>query len=215
MDRQRESRSLDVARLITFGQGHCHGLTSCMAAVLHVFSSVLGIDVAYVRGCTALLCRGVCLQHASRCANLTSVCVSVPCVWPSVSHSYVCRTPSWIRYRSGDCVAGLKGGARRGCASNTVDRHHWLELSLRPTMKLVVCDLSYDDGYLHLCGLRDIAPRGRRWRRHSGGWTSLHTPVSIAYSPACGLYPQCHALRFASTAAIGPGDVLGGESCVW
>ena len=48
VDRRRESRSNSVARLITYGQGHCHGLTSCMAAVLHAFSPVLGIDVAYV-----------------------------------------------------------------------------------------------------------------------------------------------------------------------
>ena len=48
VDRRRESRSLDAARLITYGQGHCHGLSSCMAAVLHSFGSILGIDVMYV-----------------------------------------------------------------------------------------------------------------------------------------------------------------------
>jgi len=50
VDRRRESRSQDVSRLITYGQGHCHGLTSTLSAVLLPFAPLIGIDLHYRKG---------------------------------------------------------------------------------------------------------------------------------------------------------------------
>lgn len=50
VDRRREARMQSWGRLVTYGQGHCHGLSSTMAGALHTFSHVLGIDVRYRRG---------------------------------------------------------------------------------------------------------------------------------------------------------------------
>ena len=57
VDRRREARSLSVARLITYGQGHCHGLTSTAVAVVLPFASALGLEVKYRNG-FMFPCRG-------------------------------------------------------------------------------------------------------------------------------------------------------------
>jgi hypothetical protein len=47
LDRGREARSLDCARLATGGQGHCHTLSCVVAAFLAPFQDALGVDVCY------------------------------------------------------------------------------------------------------------------------------------------------------------------------
>jgi len=48
--RTRNSRSRDASKLVCYGQGHCHGVTSCMAAYFSVFAPLLGIDQRYRSG---------------------------------------------------------------------------------------------------------------------------------------------------------------------
>lgn len=51
LDRSRHSAMCDdIARFACNGQGHCHTVSSTMAAFLYPFSSVLGIDVMYRGG---------------------------------------------------------------------------------------------------------------------------------------------------------------------
>ena len=50
VDRSRVARSDCAGRLAVNGQGHCHGVSSTMAAFLLPVASVLGIDLKY-RGC--------------------------------------------------------------------------------------------------------------------------------------------------------------------
>ena len=40
----RNARTRAAEKLVCFGQGHCHGVSSCMAAYLYVFAPLLGID---------------------------------------------------------------------------------------------------------------------------------------------------------------------------
>ncbi|KNC47848.1 uncharacterized protein AMSG_04078 [Thecamonas trahens ATCC 50062] len=51
VDRRRNT-SHRVEQLVTGGQGHCHGLSSAMAALLLPFCDLLGMRVAYCRGYT-------------------------------------------------------------------------------------------------------------------------------------------------------------------
>lgn len=44
------SRALSVARLATYGQGHCHGLATVTAALLLPFESLLGVETRYRAG---------------------------------------------------------------------------------------------------------------------------------------------------------------------
>lgn len=50
VDRRRVARSDSAGRLAVNGQGHCHGVSSVMAAFLLPLAPVLGIDLKY-RGC--------------------------------------------------------------------------------------------------------------------------------------------------------------------
>ena len=50
VDRTRISRTDNAGKLAVNGQGHCHGVSSTMAAFLLPFTTVLGIDLKY-RGC--------------------------------------------------------------------------------------------------------------------------------------------------------------------
>ena len=50
VDRARISRTDNAGKLAVNGQGHCHGVSSIMAAFLLPFTTVLGIDLKY-RGC--------------------------------------------------------------------------------------------------------------------------------------------------------------------
>ncbi len=52
VDRARNGRSLDIGRLISFGQGHCHGMSSTTAATLLPFCRVLGVQLRYRAGST-------------------------------------------------------------------------------------------------------------------------------------------------------------------
>jgi len=51
VDRDRFSRDLQAARLMVHGQGHCHGLSSVMAAAVYPFCRILGLDMMYGTGC--------------------------------------------------------------------------------------------------------------------------------------------------------------------
>jgi hypothetical protein len=44
------ANTVDAAKLATYGIGHCHGLSSVMAALLLPFCHVLGIYVRYCGG---------------------------------------------------------------------------------------------------------------------------------------------------------------------
>jgi hypothetical protein len=50
LDKHRFCRTSDSAKLATFGTGHCHGLSSVMAALLYPFSHLLGIYQRYTGG---------------------------------------------------------------------------------------------------------------------------------------------------------------------
>ena len=79
--------SQDLGQLVAGGQGHCHGLTSAMAAFLLVLGPFVGLSVTYRAGYT-------------------------------------------FRVGQDDVV------------SNTIDRHHWCEYTVFPTMESFVCDVS-------------------------------------------------------------------------
>ena len=85
VDRSRLARTDCVGKLAVNGQGHCHGVSSTMAAFLLPLCPLLGLD---------------------------------------------------LKYRS--CYTFQPGMAT---VNNTVDRHHCLELSLRPSGRSGVCDL--------------------------------------------------------------------------
>lgn len=67
-----------------------------------------------------------------------------------------------------------------------VDRHHWLELSLRPACLVVTCDLT----------LHNRADRFRATHDES----ELHTPISLSYSAAGGEYTSCRLPSFVAVA---------------
>jgi hypothetical protein len=50
VDRRRDARTHNIAKLITYGQGHCHGMTSTTVACMLPFSCVLGLVVKYRAG---------------------------------------------------------------------------------------------------------------------------------------------------------------------
>ena len=50
VDRKRVARTDNAGKLAVIGQGHCHGVSSTMAAFLLPLSPLLGIDLKY-RGC--------------------------------------------------------------------------------------------------------------------------------------------------------------------
>ena len=58
VDRRRNARTQSVAQLITYGQGHCHGMTSTTVACLLPFARVLGIEVKYRAGSVVKPARG-------------------------------------------------------------------------------------------------------------------------------------------------------------
>lgn len=63
VDRDRYVRDQQVGKLVTFGQGHCHGLSSVMAAALYPFSRILGIDIMCVGVVEYLRINGCCCQE--------------------------------------------------------------------------------------------------------------------------------------------------------
>ncbi len=75
VDRLRDARTQDVGRLITYGQGHCHGLSSTTAAVLLPFAKVLGLFVKYRAGSVMRRDGGRC--GACLCVPSLPVCVAL------------------------------------------------------------------------------------------------------------------------------------------
>jgi hypothetical protein len=74
VDRLRDARTQDVGRLITYGQGHCHGLSSTTAAVLLPFAKVLGLFVKYRAGSVMRRDGGRC---GAACLCVPSLCVAL------------------------------------------------------------------------------------------------------------------------------------------
>lgn len=122
LDRGRFSAMCDdAAKFMCRGQGHCHTVTSVMAAALYPFTAVLGLDLKFRGGF------------------------------------------SWNAVNASDKASG------EVCVVDQPERHQWLEVTLRPSMRSFVVDLWVADrsGAEALrwpvddCYVRRMYPHGR------------------------------------------------------
>lgn len=165
---------------MTYGQGHCHGLSSTMAAMLQPFAAVLGIDVAYRSGWVHPVGPDGVPPPTAAANGTVDRHHWLEVTYRPFMHATTCDLSFEAAYAADFPEEKEKGkGKQRRDGSTTTT---------------AAAAAAASGGAAAAGGFSDVV-------------CALAVPITLAYSRRGGAYPNGNALAFCSPAAATPSDL--------